>query len=242
MKFTKSDKEDWNEVWKEHKTKNSYNFYQSRIERSRNKVSTFIENGIKFQKDELILEAGCGDGSVIFSLLENFDVNCVGLDFSENAMMQAEKIMKERKQYFEFDLGDVHNMKYNDYTFDKVISLGVIEHFNDPEKIIKEMYRVLKKDGVLIIMTPNKYSIGVIDRLIKQFFHKWPFGFQTEYSTSELKFLCSKCGIEHMKISTQLRPSMPNDSNSFKIISFFDQIINAIKRNFGFYSYIFITK
>ena len=50
---------------------------------------------------------------------------------------------------------DLHNLNFKDYTFDAYYSGGVIEHFWEGYMpILKEAYRVLKKDGVLILTFP----------------------------------------------------------------------------------------
>ena len=40
---------------------------------------------------------------------------------------------------------------------------------------MKEMYRVLKTNGHLILMTPNKYSFGILDKKIKILLKVWKF-------------------------------------------------------------------
>ena len=74
---------------------------------------------------------------------------------------------------FKYVIGDVQNLPYPQNTFDTVSSLGVIEHFLNPDKVMKEMYRVLKTNGHLILMTPNKYSFGILDKKIKILLKVW---------------------------------------------------------------------
>ena len=53
---------------------------------------------------------------------------------------------------------DSQKLPYKNKSFDCVIFAGVIQYLNEPEKAIRECYRVLKKNGVLIITTINKDS------------------------------------------------------------------------------------
>ncbi|MGX7052297.1 class I SAM-dependent methyltransferase [Leuconostoc palmae] len=242
MRYKLSTKENWDNVWQKHDTKESYNYFDSRMERARDKISTFIDQGITFENDEHVLEAGCGDGSIIFELLSHFNIKCVGIDFSEVAQKSTLKRMANCNKIFQYNLGDVHKLPYKDNSFDKVISLGVIEHFHDNQVIMKEMHHVLKPNGVVILMTPNRNSFGRIDRLFKETLKKWKFGYQTEYTTQQLKSLSQKTGFSIVKSFVSLRRSKPNDSISFKIISRVDQFFNIFFKNVGFYSYVLITK
>ena len=56
-------------------------------------------------------------------------------------------------------LGDVSNLKFDNNTFDLVWNDGLIEHYSEKiEEVIKEMYRVTKKDGyVITILTNNDF-------------------------------------------------------------------------------------
>ena len=55
-------------------------------------------------------------------------------------------------------VGDVGDIPYPSDTFGGYISLGVIEHFTEgPLKAIREAHRVLKKDGVFVVMVPQNH-------------------------------------------------------------------------------------
>ena len=51
-------------------------------------------------------------------------------------------------------ISDIHNLNIKSSAFDTVIATQVLEHCYDPRKAINEMYRVLKKDGVMVISVP----------------------------------------------------------------------------------------
>ena len=143
---------------------------------------------------------------------------------------------------FKYVIGDVQKLPYPQNTFDTVISLGVIEHFLNPDKVMNEMYRVLKTNGHLILMTPNKYSFGILEKKIKILLKVWKFGYQTEYSVNNLEEIANKYGFKVVSRNTELRKTFKNDSISFKLISSIDQILNVFNKNFGFYSYIYLIK
>ncbi len=97
-----------------------------------------------------ILDIGCGDGSTARILVKR---NCVidGITLSENEKAIAQKSM--RNVY-------VHNAENGlpfsgSELYDAVICSHVLEHICYPEKLLNDIYRLLKKDGVLIVALPN---------------------------------------------------------------------------------------
>ena len=88
-----------------------------------------------------LLDLGSGNGSFVNVCNEN-GFNAVGLDGSKD------NIDFEKDQ-----------LKFDNDTFDIITLVSVIEHINNPSNILKEIFRVLKKGGIVIIVTPNfKYS------------------------------------------------------------------------------------
>jgi len=72
----------------------------------------------------------------------------------------------------EAKVGRAESIPYEDNSFDIVISINVLEHLSDPEKIFKEVHRILKKDGVFIVKTPNKYHyVKILASLTPHWFH-----------------------------------------------------------------------
>lgn len=77
----------------------------------------------------------------------------------------------------------------NESYYDAVISTEVLEHVENPEKVIKEFYRILKTDGKLFLTTPQQFMI-----------HQAPYNFFyfTKYG---LESLLKKAGFKKLKIS-----------------------------------------
>lgn len=62
---------------------------------------------------------------------------------------------------------------YDDNSFDIVFCKSFIEHFYYPEKIVKEVYRIVKTKGKLILMTPDWESVYKI--FYEDYTHRTPF-------------------------------------------------------------------
>lgn len=120
------------------------------------------------QKDKTglnILDIGCGDGSLLNKIANN---NLYGIDISPEQL----EIAKSRGIKAQNINIDKQNLPYPDNYFDIIISSEVIEHVLVPDNLLKETYRVLKKDGIFILTTPNLASFG---KRLLLLFNKNPF-------------------------------------------------------------------
>lgn len=232
----------WNLVWKNNEEKSSYSLNQWRDERADDKVGYFIQSGLVFKPGERVLDAGCGDGAILFALKNHFDVSIVGADFSEEALLNAGKNSIRKGYSLESHKADTRNLPFADLSIDKVFSLGVVEHLPDPSIAVNELARCLKINGVLILMTPNKFSFGRIDRLVKSLFKVWKFGHQDEFSPEELSDMIVNSGLKILRTDVVRRKRFKNDSTAFKLIFIFDSIFGAFIPSWGFYSYVYATK
>ncbi|MCA9368184.1 class I SAM-dependent methyltransferase [Candidatus Kaiserbacteria bacterium] len=96
-----------------------------------------------------ILEVGCGRGSMI-KKIKSFSTK-TGIDPSKQAIEHAKMIAPE----VDFFVGVAEKLPFPDESFDVVYSLEVFEHVREYDSMVSEMVRVLKKDGVAYIQTPN---------------------------------------------------------------------------------------
>jgi len=102
-----------------------------------------------------ILDIGCADGmftKVIFDTAHPSEI--VGIDVLKDSVMWAQKHWKKNKK-MKFKLGNAHDLKFKDKSFDAVFILEVMEHVSDPKKVLSEINRVLRKDGYLIALVPS---------------------------------------------------------------------------------------
>ena len=106
-----------------------------------------------FCKNKKVLDAGCGEGYGSCFISGNAN-EVIGVDVSYEAIQHAQK--KYKRNNLKFERMSVQNLKFMNETFDAVLSFQVIEHLNDVNKFLNEIKKVLKKDGVAIISTPNR--------------------------------------------------------------------------------------
>jgi 2-polyprenyl-3-methyl-5-hydroxy-6-metoxy-1,4-benzoquinol methylase len=141
-----------------------------------------------FVKNKEVLELGCGAGYGI-DYLSNNAKRIVTVDIDSESIEHAKQ--NSEATNIEYILQDIlDGLRFQDNSFDVVISFQVIEHFNkrDVKRYLNEIFRLLKPDGTAFITTPNReirlfpfqkpvnkyhpleYSHYTLRRLIKQFF------------------------------------------------------------------------
>jgi ubiquinone/menaquinone biosynthesis C-methylase UbiE len=102
-----------------------------------------------------VLDAACGEGFGA-DLLANTAASVHAIDIDAGSIEHA-KQRYGSKPGLEFQLADVTLLDaLPDNSFDVVVSFETLEHVQEHERMLAGFYRVLKKDGVLLISTPDK--------------------------------------------------------------------------------------
>lgn len=109
----------------------------------------YINEQIKDGKKRKILDLGCGTG-VISSRFDNNYIK-YGLEIEKSITEPTRKTFDKDKLH----VGVLDDNTYSDEFFDIIFSSQVIEHVPKPIKFIKNVYRILKTHGKLVIGTPN---------------------------------------------------------------------------------------
>jgi ubiquinone/menaquinone biosynthesis C-methylase UbiE len=107
-----------------------------------------------------VLEIGCGMGTDGLEFARN-GARYTGADLTPKGIEMA----RERFGLFgvpgRFEVANAEEcLPFSDNCFDHVYSFGVIHHSPVPEKIVREIYRVLKPGGTLTVMLYNRSSIN----------------------------------------------------------------------------------
>src|SRR3990167_7759681 len=117
-------------------------------------------------RDEKILDIGCGNARDIVQIVE-MGAQVIGIDISEGMIFEAQQeLTKLGFGNILLKVGDATRLEFADGEFDKILCSEVIEHIPDAAKALREMWRVLKPCGLLVLSTPNPRSWYGFERYI----------------------------------------------------------------------------
>lgn len=164
-------------------------------------------------KDMTVLELACGSGQLSFRLAKKAK-HWEATDFSENMIAEAKKKPRPKELYF--SVQDATKLPYADETFDAVMIANALHIMPEPYKAMSEIFRVLKKDGVLFAPTfvhgeGKGYNLRMrfMNLIGFKTYSKWSadefvgfvehFGFETQSSSIMGSALTPLCNVSAVK-------------------------------------------
>ena len=118
---------------------------------------------ISVREGERVFDVGCGTGIYLLDLAR-MGAAVTGIDSSPNMIEIAESKLKKAGYAAHLRLGGAQALPFENNTFDAVLSVLLLEFVADPQKVIREMLRVTRPGGRLVIGTLNKYSVWALKR------------------------------------------------------------------------------
>jgi ubiquinone/menaquinone biosynthesis C-methylase UbiE len=131
--------------------KMSSNFYKTPAGRASKTMYASLIQKLNDKSFESLLDVGCGTGKVLSLILDKFNAKVSGIDLSEGMIQKAKELLGESAN---LKVGDSENLPWADNTFDVVTCSASFHHYPNPEVVLKEMKRILKPDGRVIIADP----------------------------------------------------------------------------------------
>lgn len=133
-------------------------WYETKIGKHADKVETDCALDLfKVTPGMSILDVGCGTGNFSIKIAAKGGV-VTGIDVSDKMLNIAVKKTKKKNLNIEFIKMNSLQLRFQDNYFDGVVSMATIEFIFNPEKMIMEMFRVCKKDGLILLGTINRES------------------------------------------------------------------------------------
>jgi SAM-dependent methyltransferase len=141
-------------------------------DRNDDEATLFITNIIRFLNitpKQHVLDLACGKGRHAL-ILNQFDLNVVGVDLSHNSILEANKNSNSTLAFFVHDMRDKLSFSNLDVIFNLFTSFGYFDDTNDNIKVLKSVFDALKSDGYFVIdfmnakkvienLTPNEVKI-----------------------------------------------------------------------------------
>lgn len=118
-----------------------------------------------------------------------------GIDISEPTVIQARAAFHGNP--LRCAVSDVRELPFRDASFDAVYSMGTIEHFDETERAVEEMARVLKPGGRAIVGVPNRHDpfLRPLLATVLQALGLYAYGYEKSYSRRALREMLERAGL-----------------------------------------------
>jgi SAM-dependent methyltransferase len=182
-------------------------------------LASFVEDICRRVTDRRprILDVGCGTGANLLMLSQYGDAE--GVDVSEDALAFCRERGLENVK-----LGAAEQLPYDDDTFDLVTALDVVEHLDDDLAGLREMRRVLRPGGRVLLFVPTfmflwglqddvsnhrrRYRMPELGRVLKQ------AGFEIERTTyANITFFMPILAMRKLMRLTGIKAESENNIN-----------------------------
>lgn len=164
-----------------------------------------------------VLDIACGVGYGSVPILEGEAESYTGVDINESLIQYARNIYGSGK--VNFTVGDI--ISYNEGSYDIITCFETIEHIQDFSFALKNLYRLLKSNGTLIISSPNRLitspnSLNIYDIPANKFHTH-------EFIPVELKNILKSLGFTTQRLYGQRqRIWIPNKYLRFRYNKYFN--------------------
>lgn len=125
------------------------------------------------QSGHIVLDAGCGTGVDAAKMAEKVGESghVYGIDFSHEMIMAARERVKSPLP-ITFQQGSIYQLDFEDNYFDRSRSDKTFQHLHNPKAALKELLRVTKSGGKIIISDPDHDSL-IIDTPFADITHRF---------------------------------------------------------------------
>jgi ubiquinone/menaquinone biosynthesis C-methylase UbiE len=135
------------------------------------KKDIFEKLDFSFVAGQKLLDLGCGDGSDAEIFLNEYKLDVYGVDIYEHENLKKIKGLK-------FEKGGIFKIPFKDSTFDYVFLHDILHHLDEKGQRkskhlagLKELKRVCKKGGTIIIVEGNRYNPLFYPHMVKMLGH-----------------------------------------------------------------------
>jgi SAM-dependent methyltransferase len=136
-------------------TQEAYNLiYQNEGILQRDSFYLWILSLLNPDPGSSLLDISCGQGRLV-TLAQSKSLQAIGVDFALEGILVG-KVESPQSQWL---VGDGENLPCSDRSVDYATHIGSLEHYLNPHKGAKEIYRVLRPGGKAAILLPNAYGL-----------------------------------------------------------------------------------
>ncbi|MGI9294212.1 MAG: class I SAM-dependent methyltransferase [Pseudomonadales bacterium] len=159
--------------------------------------------------DGKVLDIGCGNGEYLLRL-KSIGWQCQGVEFNDTALAIC------REHGLEVFHGDLKAANFAAESFDFVTAHHLIEHTADPGELIREMARITKPGGTILIRTPNSKALGRRWFGVNWFANDVPRHLML-FCAKSLAILTEQHDLQLLKLSKPVKPKLVLKSLDYKL-------------------------
>lgn len=195
-----SGKNHWGNFWSGKKNASEYYSNQERV--IQNLSQATIVQG------KWILEIGAGTGRDGLQLVSK-GARVILLDYSDQSLSMIKQNLKPHIQNVYLIKGDALNLPIREKSLDVVFHQGLLEHFHNPNPLLRENFRVLRNGGLCLADVPQKFHIYTVIKHLCILFNVWFAGWETEFTVRGLIRLMQNTGFRIRTVyGDWMRPSL----------------------------------
>ncbi len=193
----------------------------------------YLFEKIELHKKENLLDLGCGTGLLLNEIGQQYSIDLYGIDLHEKRINMAHKRLKISNIPVNLFYMDFLNNQFQDKMFDVVATNCFFLWIDDVEKGFKEIYRILKDKGILLILAEPDYG-GLIeypDTNLKSALHS---NLKNEGADPEIGRKLNQYFIDRFEVKESFCNSIPwianeNKDPLLKELNFFKNILTDEK-------------
>src|SRR5258707_373549 len=152
------------------------------------------------KENETALDIGCGEGAFAQRMID-FGLKVDGCD------IDIEQVKASLRSKYQVDLNQSNFISHFEESYDKVFAIEIIEHIENPWKLIRDAISALKKNGIIILSTPNisnfasRLRLMMTGRLLAFEKNDLKHGHITPLPYFQLEYIFEQCGLVILKKS-----------------------------------------
>ncbi len=176
----------------------------SRLNFRRMEECATIIRWLDARRGECVLDIGCGDGAYD-KKISGTGATVQGIDIHEKRLSAARKYYQGVRT--EFHYMDASRLEFPDASFDKAMSLCVVEHLEDDELVMRNVARALKPGGLFVLSADSLSTPGITpDERTR---HQRKYAVNTFYTVDIVREKLSQAGFDILE--TRYIFSSPRD-------------------------------
>jgi len=159
---------------------------------------------LNLKSHSLVLDAGCGSGRHLRALAKLPDLKIIGIDRNGSDLNDALTALKNMpdalSENYLVSRADINNLPFAPASFDCVICSEVLEHIPEHENALKELVRILKPQGTLVVSVPRYFSERICWFISRDYYNE-KGGHIRIYKKRDLQKMLKRQGIKCWKIN-----------------------------------------